>query len=163
MAQLAVALNLGQSVGTPGGPDYVTTPAAAPLTSNISTVVTDTAAVSTDLTTAFTALDAFGNALVAITGDTYSSVTHQWTTGGSTGLTHAQVVTLMALFNTASTDFITAQTDATTAHSAAVAANSGITGADAILIFDTTKFTLKNQVLIVGRRLLDQAVQFFSF
>ena len=80
--------SFGSSVG------YVADPVAeaATQTTNLSTAsaavgAADTAVgtVVTDLTTAFTAYDVFGAALVAITGDTYSAVTHAWTTGGSTG------------------------------------------------------------------------------
>ena len=159
------------------------------------TADTDVGTTVTDLVAAFTAYDIFGNALVAITGDSYSNTTHQWTTGGSTGLTHAQVVTLMGELNTAITDFITSQTANTAAKVATAAAKtdtaastvavtlvqtnsdlavtavnlpslSGITAiasGDAMLIFDGTKVTTKNQARITGRRLVDQAANSASF
>jgi hypothetical protein len=40
--------------------------------------------------TALSTADTMGAAFVAITGDTYSATTHQFTFGGATGLTHAQ-------------------------------------------------------------------------
>jgi hypothetical protein len=151
MAQLAVGLTLGQSIGTPSGPDYPTTQVGNPPDPTAAA-----AAVVTDLTTAFTAFDVFGNALVAITGDTYSDTTHKWTTGGATGLTHAQVATLMADYNTAITSVVTGLADANTAH-------GGVSGADMIITFDGTKFTSKNQVLVAGRRLLSWAAGLVSF
>lgn len=51
--------------------------------------------------TALANFDTAGASIVAITGDTYSSVTHQFTTGGATGITHAQWVTQAGLLNTA--------------------------------------------------------------
>lgn len=158
-------------------------------------------AVTADATI-LTDYDIFGAALVAITGDTYSNVTHQWTTGGSTGLTHAQVVTLMALLNTTATAILTAQTATvltqtgsdlavtaatlvqtdsdlavtavtltdTKADLAVTATNAmsfgGITAVasgDAMLIFDGSKVTTKNQARITGRRLVDQASNSASF
>ena len=145
MAQIATALNLGQSVGVPSGPDYITTPAGVPPDPTAAV-----ATISSDLATAFTAADVFGNALVAITGDTYSDTTHQWTSAGSTGLNHAKVVTLMADYNTAITSFVAAQAAATAAH-------GGISSADAILLLDGSKFTLKNQVRIAVRRMIELA------
>ncbi len=91
---------------------------------NATTADTDVGTVVTDLTTAFTAYDAAAASIIAITGDTYSNVTHQFTTGGATGLTHAQWATQAALLNTAATDFVTAQTDNTTAKTATAAAKT---------------------------------------
>ena len=156
---------------------------------------TDVGLTVTALATSFTAIDVFGNALVAITGDSYSNTTHNWTTGGSTGLTHAQVATLMALFNTALTDFVTAQTANTLAKTKTVLAStaatttqtasdlavtaaalavtdtnllsfSGVTAVasgDAILLFDTAKFTKINQVRAAVLNLKYQAENSPSF
>jgi hypothetical protein len=85
---------------------------------------TPVATVQTDLTTAFTDYNTFAAAVIAITGDTFNTTTHQFTTGGATGLTHAQWATLAALLNTSLSDFVTAQTATTTAASAT--ANSGV-------------------------------------
>src|ERR1041384_2003792 len=74
--------------------------------------------VVTDHTTAFTDYDTFAAAVIAITRDTYSGTTKQFTFGGATGLTHAQWATVGALLNTAATDFKTAQTDTNTAKTA---------------------------------------------
>lgn len=84
----------------------------------------DVGTVVTNLTTAFTDLDTAGDAIVAITGDTYSHSTHNFTFGGATGLTHAQWATVGALLNTAFTDFKTAQTNNTTSKTATAAAKT---------------------------------------
>ncbi len=73
-----------------------------------------TGTAATDITTAFTDYNTFAASLLAITGDTYSTTTHQFTTGGATGLTHAQWATQAALLNTALSDFNTVKTDITT-------------------------------------------------
>jgi len=144
--------------------------AALLVTAKAKVVLGDTAVgtVVTDLTTAFTAQDVFGAALVAITGDSYSAVTHQWTNGGATGLTHAQVVTLMALFNTASAAFVTAQTDANTAKTAtalAVTDTNLVTlvavttylGGNLVLLIDTAVITTSNAVKWATRLALQAA------
>lgn len=79
------------------------------------------AAAVTDFNTALSAYDAEAAAIVAITGDTYSATTHQFTSGGATGLTHAQVATMEAALNTFATDLLTLQT----AMAAIVAAGGG--------------------------------------
>lgn len=148
---------------------------------DVGTVVTDATAadtdvgtVQTDLATAFTAYNIFGNALVAITGDSFSNTTHLWTTGGSTGLTHAQVVTLMGDLNTAITDFITAQTaagtaktataltltDANTAKTATAAAKTAAVSlvaalsADAVLVLNLATVTTGNGVRAILKKIL---------
>jgi hypothetical protein len=83
---------------------------------------TPVATVQTDLATTLTAWDAVAAAIIAISGDGYTA--HQFTTGGSTGLTSAQLHTIMALMNTALTDHLTSQTAATAALSGT--ANSGV-------------------------------------
>ncbi len=124
------------------------------------TADTDVGTVQTDMTAAFTAYDIFGNALVAITGDTYSDTTHLWTTAGSGTLTHAQVATLMALANTAITDFVTAQTAATAAKAATAAAKTAATlvtnsfVSDVTIVVNSTNITNRNQFMAVVRRLL---------
>lgn len=75
------------------------------------------------------ALDVAGAAIVAITGDTYSNVTHQFTFGGATGLTHAQWATNGALLNTA--------------FAAAAATNGGLSG-NLIVLVDTAAITISN-------------------
>ena len=54
--------------------------------------------------------DAVGAAIIAISGDTYSSTTHQFTNGGATGLTSAQLHTQLTALNTAITSFLLSQT-----------------------------------------------------
>lgn len=120
-----------QATATVGG----TTAAAAAADTAVGVVVTD-------LTTAFTAFNTCAAAIIAITGDTFNTTTHQFTFGGATGLTHAQWATVGALLNTAMTDFVTAQTDTTTAKTdtaAAAAAGSGINNDVTVYIGSTTK------------------------
>lgn len=136
MANLTAALKIGQSVGTPSGPDYVTYPAGAPVdpVASVATVLSD--------------MDTLGAAIVAISGDTYSATTHQFTLGGSTGLTSAQLHTQLTSLNALIT--------------ALLAAQASVTGGDMILSFNGTKFTSKNQVLVAGRRLLSLAAGLVS-
>lgn len=149
MAHVSINANVGNklsessySVRLAGG--------SGDIVASATTADTDVGTVVTDLTAAFTALNTFGAAVVAITGDTYSSTTHQFTFGGSTGLTHAQVATEFALLNTAITDFITAQTAAVTAK-VATAAVSGSFGADLTMIVNTATVTTQNAFLAVTR------------
>lgn len=72
--------------------------------------------VVTDNTTTLAAIDTFGAAIVAITGDSYTA--HQFAFDGATGLTHAQVATNFALLNTAITAFLAGQTATTAAKTA---------------------------------------------
>jgi len=85
---------------------------------NVATVQTDLATATTDGNTAVTRATTLGtdydsliNAMIAITGDTYNSVTKQITFGGATGLTHAQIAALA--FNTVGTDIVTNKTNTT--------------------------------------------------
>lgn len=161
MTTAAISVTLGTALTGPGGNPtgkYASkVGASADAAGKAVTADTAVGTVVTDISAAFTALDLFGAALVAITGDTYSAVTHQWTTGGATGLTHAQVVTLMALFNTASTDFITAQTDTTTAKAATAAATAADT-ADATLIINQATVTSGNAL----RHILQEFLTHFA-
>lgn len=98
----------------------------------------DVGTVQTDNGLANTAFDTFAAAVIAITGDTYTSATKQFAFGGATGLTHAQWATVGALLNNAMAEYVTAQaalataktatalvrTDVTTAQSAAGAAKT---------------------------------------
>lgn len=93
-----------------------------------------------DLTTAFTAADTFGAAVIAITGDAYSTTTHQFTTSGSTGLTHAQWVTLAAEYNTAIADFVAAQ--------------AALGSADLTVIINTAVVNTYNAFYCVVRKVL---------
>lgn len=122
------------------------------IVADATTADTDVGTVVSDLTAAFTAFNTFGAALVVITGDTYSSSTHQFTTGGATGLTHAQWVTLAAELNTAMTDFVTAQTDAATAKTATAAAKSAL-GADVTVIVNSATVTSANAFRSVWRKI----------
>lgn len=81
--------------------------------------------VQTDINTVLSDYDTLAAAIAVITGDTYSAVTHQFTFGGSTGLTHAQWAgaSIGQALNTAVSVLLTAQTDAATALSGT--ANSG--------------------------------------
>lgn len=54
-----------------------------------------------NLAAALAAYDTAAASIIAITGDTYSTVTKQFTFGGATGLTHAQWATQGALLNAA--------------------------------------------------------------
>jgi|ERR1035437_51055 hypothetical protein len=169
MAQAGFALTLNQAL--PGDGKYSVDQAATPpdptaaVATQAALLVTAKSAVGTvvtDDTAAFTALDIFGNALVAVTGDSYSNSTHQWTTGGSTGLTHAQVATLMALLNTAITDFKASQAAALTAQTDTnLVTLAGVTtdlASDAVVLLRTTKFTKKNQVRVALRALESYAL-----
>lgn len=105
----------------------------------ISAADTAVGVVVTDLTTAFTDFNTFAAALLAITGDTFNTTTHQFTFGGATGLTHAQWATLGAQLNTAMTDFVTSQTDNTAAKVATAAAVAGGTlTADVVVYIGST-------------------------
>lgn len=70
---------------------------------------TDLTTGKTDLATFLSDYDAVGAAIVAISGDTYSATTHQFTNGGSTGLTSAQLHTQTTALNTALTAFLAGQ------------------------------------------------------
>jgi len=113
---------------------------------DVGTVVTNTATVDTDLATVLTDYDAIGAAIVAISGDTYSNTTHQFTTGGSTGLTSSQLHTQMTSLNAMMTAFLTAQTAATTANTNATTAKTAtaatVTAAAAIAYSTTADFIL---------------------
>lgn len=85
------------------------------------------ATVVADVAAALTAFNTAGASIVAITGDTYSATTHQFTTGGATGLTHAQWATQAALLNTALTALIAVQADV-----------AGVAAADVTVTFDAT-------------------------
>lgn len=57
-----------------------------------------------------TDFDAFAAALIAITGDTYNTTTNQFTFGGATGLTHAQIAgALGTALNLVGADIVTAK------------------------------------------------------
>lgn len=73
--------------------------------------------------------DAAAAAIVAISGDTYSSATHQFTTGGSTALTHAQWAgsTIGVALNSAITSFLAGQTWFTTLKTATTTAKTQAT------------------------------------
>lgn len=108
------------TVGTMS-PDSQHQPASLkPGSAPAATVVTDVATVLTDY-------DTFAAALIAITGDTYSTTTKQLTFGGSTGLTHAQVATLGALLNTTMTAALVVKADV-----------AGVAAADVTVTFDAT-------------------------
>ena len=71
---------------------------------------TDLGTGKTDLSTFLSDYDAVGAAIVAISGDTYSATTHQFTNGGSTGLNSTQLHTQLTALNTAITAFLAGQT-----------------------------------------------------
>lgn len=99
----------------------------ATVKANCDTVVTDTTNTQTTANQAGTDFDTFAAALIAITGDTYNSATKQFTFGGATGLTHAQLAGALGTdLNAIGADIVlaktraaTAVTDATTADNAA--------------------------------------------
>lgn len=95
---------------------------AATVVTDTTTADTDVGTVVTDLATTLSAWDAAAAAIIAISGDGYAA--HQFTTGGSTGLTSAQLHTIMGLMNTALTDHLTSQTDANTAKTATTTAKT---------------------------------------
>lgn len=101
------------------------------------------ASLVADLATAATAYDTFAAAALAITGDTYSTTTKQFTYGGATGLTHAQVVTVFGLLDTFATAFLAAQADA-----------AGYSAADVQLTFDATNVPTRSRL----RQALDQVM-----
>ncbi len=82
--------------------------------------------------------DTAAASIVAISGDTYSAVTHQFTTGGATGLTSAQLHTQMALLNTMATALIAAK-------AATVAAKAPL-GGNLVVLIDTAVITTSNGV-----------------
>ena len=144
---------------------------STPASPSTATVATDVAAIPAALTTAFTAFNTFAAAVIAITGDTFDTGTHQFTFGGATGLTHAQVATEFALLNTAMTDFVAVQTDsgtlttnwatflaAETAFRAAAATALSGDPADAVLLLDTSKITTINELKSVLENLLRSAL-----
>ena len=135
MTTAAISVTLGTALTGPGGN----------LTGEYASKAGPSADVAGNAATALTDYDIFGAALVAITGDTYSSVTHQWTTGGSTGLTHAQVVTLMALLNTTATAMI---------------ATNNATAADVTLIINQATVTSGNALRHILRKLLTDFANF---
>jgi hypothetical protein len=71
---------------------------------------TDLGTGKTNLASFLTAYDAVGAAIVAISGDSYSATTHQFTNGGSTGLTSAQLHTELTALNSAITTFLAGNT-----------------------------------------------------
>ena len=75
---------------------------------------TDQGTENTNLASFLSAYDAVGATIVAISGDTYSATTHQFTNGGSTGLTSAQLHTQLTALNAALTTFLAAQAIALT-------------------------------------------------
>jgi hypothetical protein len=86
------------------------------------------ATVVSDDTDTLAALDAFAAAVIAITGDGYAA--HQFTFGGATGLTSAQVHTTFALLNTALTDFLAGQAAGVAAKATTVTSKASATTAD---------------------------------
>ena len=161
MTTAAISVTLGTALTGPGGNPtgkYASTVGASADAAGLAvTADAAVATVQTDINTVLTDYDIFGAALVAITGDTYSAVTHQWTTGGSTGLTHTQVATLMALLNTTATAAIAAKTAATTAK-AATAAATGADTADATLIINQATVTSGNAL----RHILQEFLTHFA-
>lgn len=105
-------------------------------------------AVETDLSTALSDFDTAAAAIIAITGDTYSTVTHQFTFGGATGLTHAQWATVGAQLNTAINDVVTTQT-----------ASANINRGDLSVSVNSTAFQSKGQLVQALRDAADQLAQ----
>lgn len=87
-----LAINKGQADGQTGNV--------------LATSGTDIGTAVADNTSFLSAYDAVGAAIVAISGDTYSATTHQFTNGGSTGLTSAQLHTQTTALNAAITTFL---------------------------------------------------------
>jgi hypothetical protein len=122
---------------------------AATADTDAATVVTDTTnadtdagTVVTDIATTGTDFDTFAAALIAITGDTYNSTTKQFTYGGATGLTHAQIAgalgTDLNAIGAAIVAAATAAATAKTATAAAVTAAGTAKTATALTVTDAT-------------------------
>lgn len=94
----------------------------------------NSAAVSAALDAAIADYDTIAAAICVITGDTYSDTTHHFTTGGATGLTHAQFATQATALN--------AVLDALVA---AVASVDGASG-DFSVAVNSSAFTTKGQL-----------------
>lgn len=156
MTTAAIQATLHQATG-PGsygaatvglGPDVVTDATTA--NTNVGTVVTDN-------TTTLSALDAFGAAVIAITGDTY--VSHQFVFGGSGAMTHAQWATNGALLNTAITNFLAAQAAAVAAKTSTALVAADLT-ADVTLTINLTNVTTFNGLRKILREILDRVTGF---
>jgi hypothetical protein len=100
---------------------------AATAQTDVGTADTNVGTVKTDLATVVSDFNAFAAQVIAVTGDTYNTSTMQFTFGGSTGLTHTQVASFFAYYNTSSTALLTAQTDAATAKTATALAVTDMT------------------------------------
>jgi hypothetical protein len=114
------------NVGTYNG-----VPATTTADTNAATADNDVGTVVTNNTATLAAIDAFGAAVIAITGDTYTA--HQFGGAASTGLTAAQCNTLFktggSSLNTAITDFLTGQTNTNTAKTATAATKTATAAA----------------------------------
>lgn len=100
------------------------------------------ALVQTHVATALSDFDTAAASIIAITGDTY--VAHQFVTGGSTGLSHAQWVTQAALLNTALTALLAVVTDL-----------ASQVGGDVSVSINSAKFQTKGQL----RQAADEAIK----
>lgn len=107
-ATLATEIGTVQTVTTTADNDV------AQVQTDLGVATTAANTANGDITTLINAYKTFAAALIAITGDTFNTGTLQFTSGGSTGLTHAQVATLEADLNTCGTDMLTALTDTST-------------------------------------------------
>jgi len=111
-------------------------------------IVAQATTVVTDLATAVTDYKIPAAAIIAITGDTFNTSTLQFTTGGGTGLTHAQWATIAAELNTFTTASLAAQT--------AAAAVSGSLGADVTIIVNSSTVTSANAFRSVWQKIVAQ-------
>jgi hypothetical protein len=103
------------------------------------TSVTNATTADTDVGTTGTDFDAFAAALIAITGDTYNSTTKQFTFGGATGLTHAQLAgALGTALNLVGSDQVTAKAATATAKTQATTVKTDV---DAVVTSLTTAKT----------------------
>lgn len=113
LSTLTTAIGTANTAATTANTDVGTAQTAA------NTAATATGTAVTNMATTLTAIDAFGAAVIAITGGTYTA--HQFSVAVTTGLTNTQCNTTFALLNTAITDFLAAQTQVGTSNSDAAA------------------------------------------
>lgn len=99
--------------------------ATAQFSNAIGQTSADATTADTDVGTSLTDFDTAAANVIAITGDTYSNTTHQYTFGGATGLTHAQWATFGALLNTAQAAVVAAKAATAQVVADAAAIDSG--------------------------------------
>lgn len=111
LTQLGVNIGTAQSSAATADTDAGTLQTDATIAdSAAATNLSDITDADTKVGTINTDFDAFAAALIAITGDTYNTATNQFTFGGATGLTHAQIAgALGTALNLVGADVVTAK------------------------------------------------------